>query len=207
MTTADPPIGSLERALQYRNDEVVHKFLERFDMTFEEAAELFEETKKWLWLESPGAGKRLVVTHEMSILDEMWHTFILFTPDYADYCNNYLGRFVHHVPTTKTEKDAYAADPDAARARMHELMRDEFHHIADQLGPETLFKWFVEYPRRYGPEFFATRLKPFTPSLSAELLQELDDIAGRYDPEAVATSSEVSSTAPGVARGQTTGAE
>jgi len=33
------------------------------------------------------------------ILDEAWHTFILFTKDYATFCNDYVGKFIHHMPS------------------------------------------------------------------------------------------------------------
>lgn len=31
-------------------------------------------------------------------VDEMWHTFILFTKDYARFCQDTAGTFVHHSP-------------------------------------------------------------------------------------------------------------
>ena len=33
-------------------------------------------------------------------VDAVWHTFILFTEEYADFCDRYLGKFLHHKPTT-----------------------------------------------------------------------------------------------------------
>lgn len=32
--------------------------------------------------------------------DELWHTFILFTPQYKDFCDSVMGFFVHHQPRT-----------------------------------------------------------------------------------------------------------
>jgi hypothetical protein len=32
------------------------------------------------------------------IVDEAWHQFILFTREYAEYCNSVAGRFIHHEP-------------------------------------------------------------------------------------------------------------
>lgn len=31
-------------------------------------------------------------------VDELWHTFILFTKEYADFCRQVAGRFLHHAP-------------------------------------------------------------------------------------------------------------
>jgi hypothetical protein len=32
------------------------------------------------------------------IVDEVWHAFILFTKDYAAFCQDVFGRFIHHAP-------------------------------------------------------------------------------------------------------------
>ncbi|MGV1915617.1 glycine-rich domain-containing protein [Rhizobium sp. 22-785-1] len=31
-------------------------------------------------------------------VDELWHTFVIFTRDYAAFCDAVAGRFLHHVP-------------------------------------------------------------------------------------------------------------
>ncbi len=33
-------------------------------------------------------------------IDEVWHAFILFTREYAEFCQAAFGSFVHHVPRT-----------------------------------------------------------------------------------------------------------
>ena len=40
-------VCSLEEALDYNGDVIVYKFMETYDVSFEEGQELFEETKKW----------------------------------------------------------------------------------------------------------------------------------------------------------------
>lgn len=41
-------------------------------------------------------------------VDNLWHTFLLFTKEYADFCEKCSGRFIHHAPkpsmTTTPEK-------------------------------------------------------------------------------------------------------
>jgi hypothetical protein len=32
-------------------------------------------------------------------IDEIWHTFILFTDEYATFCAEVAGRFIHHAPS------------------------------------------------------------------------------------------------------------
>lgn len=38
------------------------------------------------------------------IVDIGWHTFLLYTREYADFCDRVAGRFIHHVPSD--EEDA-----------------------------------------------------------------------------------------------------
>jgi hypothetical protein len=34
----------------------------------------------------------------MGAIDELWHTFVIFTREYAEFCDKVAGRFLHHVP-------------------------------------------------------------------------------------------------------------
>src|SRR5215475_9565303 len=108
-----PRSCSLEQALAYRNDQILYKFQERWNVSFEEADELFEETKKWLWLQvaarCAGDAPPLAMTVSLAIVDEMLHTFILFTREYIQYCSENYGVYLHHTPMTKKEKDAKLA--------------------------------------------------------------------------------------------------
>ncbi|HEX5200919.1 MAG TPA: hypothetical protein VFW27_13390 [Actinoplanes sp.] len=45
------------------------------------------------------------------LVDIGWHTFILHTIDYAEFCDRIAGRFIHHVPD---EPDDGAAGPPLA---------------------------------------------------------------------------------------------
>lgn len=52
-------------------------------------------------------------------VDIGWHTFLLHTRDYAEFCGRIAGRFLHHVPTE--DGDPSATGP-AARARLVRTM-------------------------------------------------------------------------------------
>lgn len=49
------------------------------------------------------------------LVDIGWHTWILHTVDYAVFCEQVAGRFIHHVPTPDGEQGD--SDPEAARQR------------------------------------------------------------------------------------------
>lgn len=38
-------------------------------------------------------------------VDFVWHQFILSTREYAEFCNEYFGKFLHHVPSPTSNKD------------------------------------------------------------------------------------------------------
>jgi hypothetical protein len=53
-------------------------------------------------------------------VDLGWHTFILHTHEYAEFCNRVAGRFVHHVPEPGA-LDVHAPAVASTLAAMHDL--------------------------------------------------------------------------------------
>ncbi|MFO0862779.1 MAG: hypothetical protein U0516_03585 [Candidatus Saccharibacteria bacterium] len=48
-----------------------------------------------------------------ALVDIGWHTFILYTREYAAYCNAVCGEFIHHCPTDTPELEAVAVSSEA----------------------------------------------------------------------------------------------
>lgn len=90
-------IASLEDVLSYENNDVVARIARDLDISLEKGGELFMEVKRFLWLASQKSEEKngLIPT---PIIDEAWHAFVLFTEDYAEFCEKFFGRFLHHVP-------------------------------------------------------------------------------------------------------------
>jgi hypothetical protein len=64
-----------------------------------EAAETLErELKRFLVLCALHPGKPYGMAGPV---DELWHTFLLFSRLYADFCDKVAGRFIHHEPADK----------------------------------------------------------------------------------------------------------
>jgi hypothetical protein len=150
-------ICPLEEICKYKNEDVIYSFLDRFDLTYDETDDLFKETYKWLWLcakaQSQGFGA-LHINSDLRILDQAWHTFVLYTKEYHEFCRKHFSYFVHHKPTTYKEKVYHAEMVQHESFRLEKKLREEkFHeYVLDNLGKETLYKWFIEYPRRYSTE-------------------------------------------------------
>jgi hypothetical protein len=144
---------TLAALLQYKNEDVISRFTDLFDVPEGEAEELFTETKKFLFISRlPG----VFIPDELLMVDEMWHNFILFTATYHSFCAQYFGAFLHHQPAGKAEKiqqqQQLFADAAAARNAFKEKLTTLMSITYDQLGHETVVKWFQEYPLRYSKQ-------------------------------------------------------
>lgn len=75
--------------------KVVQKYTKEHKVSSDTASEILLELKRWL---------TLCVLHPENAyatggtVDEMWHTFILFTKDYARFCEDVTCIFIHHSP-------------------------------------------------------------------------------------------------------------
>ena len=152
----------LADVLAYRNDRVVDSFLRKFAVTREEAEAIFTEVRRWLWYvastkptaDNPEAHG---IDEAMFIIDEMWHTFILVTRDYAAFCEEMFGRFLHHDPGS-AGSEAYGADYSIEEgedreakivARTMTRKRAKYLDIHERLGEEVFLRWYDQFPQAY----------------------------------------------------------
>lgn len=151
-------VPELEDVLKYRNENVVYGFRLAFDVDEEEAEDIFVETLRWLWYcNHPDSRKSRSIDKPLLVIDEMWHTFILYTVDYFKFCKEYFGRYLHHAPTTKEGKEQYRSRTKKEKRQSKE---DELSIKYDVLGKETFIKWYHTYPEKYTQEKLLTlRLK------------------------------------------------
>jgi hypothetical protein len=143
----------LSELMQYRNEDVLSRFTDLMDVTDEEAEDIFTETKKFLFIcRQPG----VFIPDELLIVDEMWHNFILFTKEYQDFCAFYFGGYLHHTPATRAAKTQHqeelAADAAAVKNAFNEKLARLMSVTYDELGPNTVVKWFQHYPTRYSKQ-------------------------------------------------------
>ena len=133
------------KLLDYRNDNVIARYQQDFPQAKMSANDAFRELMKYIWLCKKHKAERHqrpddVSLHfycsmhdEMKEIDNMWHTFLLFTLDYHAFCNDYLdGVFFHHVPLSEAlPRDEYELD-----------LTRYLSYIYDNLGEETVLTWF-----------------------------------------------------------------
>jgi hypothetical protein len=141
MTIATTLPAPLADVLAYRHPGVVRRYAKEQHASREEAEEVFRETLKWLYLGDCGLGDGFAcaMTPEIAKLDEMWHAFLMFTRDYAEFCERYFGFFLHHVPN-----DDEDPVPEGGAEEVREQLERQFGLIYDVLGADTLKRWYEE---------------------------------------------------------------
>ncbi len=78
------------------------------DMTELQFNEILYEFKKYIaiLIINYRNGKKVEMVSEL--VDEVWHTFILFTNEYRKFCEVIIGEYIHHEPNVAS---AYGVDP------------------------------------------------------------------------------------------------
>lgn len=146
-------IPSLPDIMAYQNEDVISRFLDKYDVSEAEAQDIFTETKKFLYLSH---FEPVFISDDMIMLDEMWHNFILFTKSYHEFCFTYFGVFKHHLPTSKLEKEERLRKRLENKGEIHKdflkQVEDLMSATYDHLGAETVEKWFDEYAEKYNHE-------------------------------------------------------
>ncbi len=146
-------IKSLEEILYYKNKNVTQRFCQIRPDAKEEVDLIFDDLKRFLWLvatfeERKQKGEQtpdISFSISMIIMDDMWHAFILWTKQYNEFCQQYLGDFVHHP----TEMPIYEQN-----IKVHNLEETEAMNIflegmitvcMEELGEEVTQRWFDYY--------------------------------------------------------------
>jgi hypothetical protein len=158
MEAKQEPDNLKKRVLEYSFPALIERLERKLGLPREELEELFTDLKLWLYL----CGTRGVddpspsIVRETSIIDELWHEFILFTKEYTDFCNLFFGRYLHHRPRTEAERREQRRlfDEDLAKAR--EQRRQELTlligYVYDRLGSEVAIRWYETLGQKYAPE-------------------------------------------------------
>jgi hypothetical protein len=84
----------IDQVMAYENEDLVRRLQDKLALTEDAARELFADTKRFLLVCGTTPGN----WSPTEPIDEGWHNFILFTQDYAKFCQQNFGRFIHHNP-------------------------------------------------------------------------------------------------------------
>ncbi|SDI00498.1 hypothetical protein SAMN05216588_11015 [Pseudomonas flavescens] len=143
---------------KYEHSGVIGKFKDEWDVDTQEAKEIFEEMKKFLYI-SALAQKNCIefeIDEPILMIDKMWHHFIMFTLDYENFCKSFFGKMLHHIPfctehLTQKIKELSSKGETLNEYKSRRLQR-QLETIQEVFGTETVKKWYVDYSHRYSPE-------------------------------------------------------
>jgi hypothetical protein len=146
-------LPALHDLLQYKNPLVIRRFKRNYPTLADKADTLFIDMLKYLWLSrkheidcengiNHAADFDCVMHREMSPIDEMWHTFILITKDYAAFCEQYFGMFMHHIPEQGENAEISITFDETEFEKKLQLF---LSYVYDHLGEETVRSWFAMY--------------------------------------------------------------
>lgn len=85
----------ITRAMRFDLRQVCKLYVQHYHSTTKEAKTLERELKRYLVLRALHPSMPYGMTGRT---DDLWHTFLLFTREYADFCDHVAGRFLHHMP-------------------------------------------------------------------------------------------------------------
>lgn len=128
----------LSSVLKYKNEHVIKRYMKDFGATRKQANHLFQEILKFLWLsrkaERLDVKVSIAMYPEMIDIDNMWHTFLLFTPDYFKFCEKYFGGYLHHQPNTSNKP--------MPKKQFEKEFTSFLSFTYDHLGEKTVRDWF-----------------------------------------------------------------
>jgi hypothetical protein len=90
------PEQTIKTAMKYDMKAVMGRYAEKTRLPPDVLDEHEREIKRFLALSAINPGKYGM----RGPLDELWHTFIIFTSSYANFCRQLGGGFIHHLPET-----------------------------------------------------------------------------------------------------------
>ncbi|MBK9493922.1 MAG: hypothetical protein IPO08_05155 [Xanthomonadales bacterium] len=157
-------VPELEDLLAYRNEDAIYSFLRKFALSTQEADVIFADMLRFLWmnqrLRASENSETVPIDGPLRIIDEMWHAFILHTRSYAEFCEKYFGRFLHHQPALRGEHESHrqvvASIPVEERLEwLRTAKRSRYERVLECLGEPVFRRWYLDYPRRYSSDALA----------------------------------------------------
>lgn len=142
-----------EEIKKYKNASVIRRFQKEYPAKKEDAEQIFEDLLSFFWCSKKlqeerklseargevkdGLSFHFIMDEEMKDMDLMWHVFLLYTQDYAEFCEKYFGEFLHHLPDLIPDQRVQTFD------YLEQLERFLVFSIM-HLGEETVRRWFSD---------------------------------------------------------------
>lgn len=108
---------AVKKIFDYSFEEIRERILKEEAIAPDRVDEAILEFRKYFMLIALGNTGLGMTSKEV---DEVWHTFILFTISYMDFCNDVFGTYLHHQPNTSI---------NPLPSNSGQKMRDAYHKV------------------------------------------------------------------------------
>ena len=96
-----PQLGIEAKVMGYQMPHVIARYCKDYKVSLEDAKIHEIELKRFLIL--AGDNDDGIDMFGLEV-DNLWHTFLLFTKEYQKFCHDMFGKFIHHTPVIDTEQ-------------------------------------------------------------------------------------------------------
>jgi hypothetical protein len=74
------------------------------------------------------------------LVDHGWHAFLLYTREYAQFCDQVAGRFIHHIPDDAPDAPSVGAGSAVVRDRTMAAIESAGYAVDSDLWPASAAK-------------------------------------------------------------------
>lgn len=85
----------IKKVMDYKMPHIIARYSKDYSVSAEVAKIHEVELKRFLILAADDDESLDMMSIEV---DNLWHTFLLFTKEYQQFCNDMFGKFIHHNP-------------------------------------------------------------------------------------------------------------
>jgi hypothetical protein len=133
---------TIKAAIGYDMSDVMERYAEKTRLPPNVLKEHEREIKRFLALSAANPGKYGM----RGPLDELWHTFIIFTSSYARFCHLLGGGFIHHRPEPPKKKGKKVPNSKAPKINSYTNFLEDYRKVFNEAPPAHL------WPGRLGGE-------------------------------------------------------
>jgi hypothetical protein len=106
-----------DAVMAFTHDGVVQRYAIDHGVPVDVARRRFDAFKQFMLVCAAKPGPKVTST----VIDGVWHSFLLFTKDYRAFCEQYLGRFINHEPFETPQPGVYVETRRFAQGLFGEL--------------------------------------------------------------------------------------
>lgn len=121
----------IQKVLAFPVEHITERYATDQNISLDAAREHERECKRFLGLCASNPAKAYGMRGP---IDKYWHTFILFTMEYAKFCDTVAGRFLHHVPRSSLTPPA-----DAKTSSRYAEMLNDYQQVFGEEPPAHLW--------------------------------------------------------------------